>query len=181
MNKSNIRQWLYWLDPLAYGFESLLANEFHGKQIDCVGVNLVPNGASYTDLAYQSCAGVRGAIRGQTTVLGDNYLASLSYYHSHVWRNVGINWAWWVLYVGITVWATDGWSSSAQGGYLLIPREKAKHNQHHTSTSDLESQVREKAAGSSNGSSTTPVEAQLIRNTSVFTWKNLTVRDLPIL
>ena len=27
--------WIFWINPVAYGFEALLATEFHGKQIDC--------------------------------------------------------------------------------------------------------------------------------------------------
>lgn len=25
--------WIFWINPLAYGFESLMANEFHGRTI----------------------------------------------------------------------------------------------------------------------------------------------------
>ncbi|XHG03351.1 hypothetical protein AWENTII_006662 [Aspergillus wentii] len=45
--------WIFWLDPLSYGFEALLANEWHGKTIDCVGSNLIPNGGN-----YRSCTSI---------------------------------------------------------------------------------------------------------------------------
>ncbi|KAK2771973.1 hypothetical protein FQN53_004832 [Emmonsiellopsis sp. PD_33] len=174
--------WIYWINPLAYGFHSLLANEFHGKSIPCAGYNLVPFGPGYTDPAHQSCAGVGGAIQGETSLTGDQYLASLSYSHEHVWRNFGIIWAWWVLFVSITIFATTRWQSADESGRtLLIPRENSKKSQMALAT-DVESQAKEK--GVSNSSSvdisdrdtenTGDLDAQLVKNTSVFTWKNLT-------
>jgi ATP-binding cassette subfamily G (WHITE) protein 2 (SNQ2) len=168
--------WVYWIDPLAYGFSALLSNEFHDKTIPCVYTNLIPNGPGYTDLAYQSCAGVPGAIQGETSVSGDDYLAALSYGHQYMWRNFGIVWAWWALYVAITIIATCNWKSSGSGsGYLLIPRENAKKTAH--VVNDEEAQVSEKVPGSSSATTINGgdnIDDQLVRNTSVFTWKNLT-------
>jgi hypothetical protein len=73
ISKANMHPWfvwIYWINPLAYGFQALLANEFHNTIIPCVGPNLVPNGATYLETAYQSCAGVPGAIQGATFVTG---------------------------------------------------------------------------------------------------------------
>jgi ATP-binding cassette subfamily G (WHITE) protein 2 (SNQ2) len=169
--------WIYWVDPLAYAFQSLLDNEFHGKTIPCVNNNLIPNGPTYTNLAHQACSGVRGAPIGATSVTGDEYLASLSYSYSHLWRNLGIVWAWWVLFLFITVFCTSRWkASSGSSGYLLIPREKAQHNKLLRSK-DEESQAMEKSVNTpstSESSSEVDVNGSLIRNTSVFTWKNLT-------
>ncbi|KAI2788007.1 ABC multidrug transporter atrF [Penicillium oxalicum] len=172
-------EWIFWIDPLAYGFEALLSNEFHGKHIDCVGVNLIPQGPGYQNSAHQSCAGVGGALQGNTFVTGDQYLASLSYSHSHLWRNFGINWAWWALFVGATIFATSRWTSpSENGSSLVIPRERLKqHHHHHRSAAlDEESQVAEKSKTPSEGDARdeSDVENQLVRNTSVFTWKDLT-------
>ncbi|ESZ90193.1 ABC transporter [Sclerotinia borealis F-4128] len=176
--------WIYWIDPLAYGFSALLANEFKGQVIPCVGPNLVPNGDGYVDLAYQACAGVGGALPGATSVTGEQYLGSLSYSTSNIWRNFGILWAWWVLFVGLTIYFTSNWSSSAgKSGFLLIPREKAKKSAailQAANAGDEESQVvqEKRQKDSRPASQDTKVEDetndQLMRNTSVFTWKNLT-------
>lgn len=171
--------WIYWLNPLAYGFDALLSNEFHAKVLDCVNVNLVPSGPGYTDLAFASCAGVGGAIQGETTVNGDNYLASLEYSHSHVWRNFGIIWAWWVLFVALTVFFTCRWKPASDGGAaLLIPSERAKVAR--ALQSDPEAQVSEKSQATGDGRSgdesaeeSRKEKQALVRNTSVFTWKNL--------
>ncbi|KAL9022357.1 MAG: hypothetical protein Q9185_000472 [Variospora sp. 1 TL-2023] len=175
--------WIYWIDPLSYGFEILLANEVHGQTIPCVNSNLVPNGPGYTDSAFQSCAGVPGAIQGATTVTGDQYLQAFSYKHSHLWRNFGIIWAWWAFFVIVTIVATSNWKEMAgKSGFLVIPRENAKKNTQ-LLQNDEESQVKEKPASrgqlapldsSTSSMDEKTIENQLISNTSVFTWKNLT-------
>lgn len=175
--------WLYWVDPLAYGFEALLANEFHNRIIPCIGDNLIPNGPSYLNSAFQSCSGVGGAIEGEVIVTGDNYLQSLSYSHAHVWRNLGIVWAWWALYVAITVVATSRWRSPSENGpSLLIPREQLKMIPAKPPV-DEESQTQEKNSEQSSHAITladgeenrnSDISKNLIRNTSVFTWRNLT-------
>ena len=169
--------WLFWIDPLAYGFDALLSNEFANKTINCVGHNLIPSGPGYLDDRYQACAGVGGAVARQTFVDGGGYLASLSYSHAKLWRNFGIVWVWWVFFVGITIWSTCRWrSSSERGPSLLIPRESV----HHFATrppADEEGQMT--GTEVSDGRSTQgtvaemPAEENLIRNNSLLTWRNL--------
>jgi ABC-type multidrug transport system ATPase subunit len=173
--------WIYWIDPLAYAFESLMSNEFHHRQIPCVGTNLTPSGPGY-DASFAACTGVRGAEKGANFVTGDQYLKSLSYSHSHLWRNLGIIWAFWALFAFSTAVFTNHWTPSSGGGALLVPREYVL--QRKPNTVDEESQANEKE-GTSGASSPTAREKsggdtsdddlknKLIRNTSVFTWRNL--------
>lgn len=167
--------WIFWIDPIAYGFEALLSIEFHGKDvIPCVGNNLIPTGPGYENVqAHQSCAGVKGAIQGQNFVTGDNYLSALSYSHSHLWRNLGINWAWWVLFVVLTVVATSRWKSPSEAGNtLVIPREYL-HRHLKNQPKDEEGQVSEKRVTEGKKEEPENLDNQLVRNTSVFTWKDL--------
>ncbi|UPK90758.1 hypothetical protein LCI18_001693 [Fusarium solani-melongenae] len=172
--------WIFWINPMAYGFDALLSNEFHNKIIPCVGPNLVPNGPSFNNADHQACAGVGGARPGQNFVTGDDYLASLSYGHSHLWRNFGIVWAWWVLFVVLTVIATSKWHNASEDGpSLLIPRENA-HITAALRQADEEGQASEKKAVSNrdgvvaDDTGSNSDREDLVRNTSVFTWKNLT-------
>lgn len=184
-------KWFYYINPIAYGFESLLSNELHDTDIPCVGVNLIPNGNEYTDIAYQSCAGVPGATQGATHLTGDAYLHALSYSHDNVWRNFGIVCAFWVFFVIVNLVATSIWRDSSESGVrALIPREKLHKHGHHKAAMavDEESQARSEklriddtrangittGASSPTTGSSTPVGPKLVRNTSVFTWKNLT-------
>ncbi|KFG84727.1 ABC transporter [Metarhizium anisopliae] len=175
--------WLFWIDPLAYAFDALLSNEFHGKRIDCVANNLIPSGPGFTSGENQACAGVGGAVPGQSFVDGDAYLASLSYSHSHMWRNFGIVWAWWALFVFITIVMTSRWRSSSEAGpSLFIPRDTAKAykvgQQKREKDEEGQGQVSD-AVVSRASLSDERTEAEdegptnLVRNTSVFTWKNL--------
>ncbi|GAB7350088.1 hypothetical protein MBLNU459_g0755t1 [Dothideomycetes sp. NU459] len=180
--------WIYWIDPMSYGFESLLGNEFKNTVIPCVYNNLIPNGPGYTSLANQACAGVGGARPGATVVTGDQYLSSLSYSASNIWRNVGILFAWWFFYVGITIFFTLRWGeSSGNSGFLVIPRENQKQTKHITAK-DEEAQAQTSAVSLSSADSQVPssgkseetnaannekADKQLVRNTSIFTWRNL--------
>ncbi|KAH4116313.1 hypothetical protein HBH47_169040 [Parastagonospora nodorum] len=172
--------WIYWINPLAYGFEALMANEFKDRIIPCAFNNLVPNFLpQYLDKNHQACAGIAGALPGATEVTGEQYLASLSYSPSNVWRNVGILFAWWVLFVALTVVFTMGWNDTAgSGGALLIPRENQKKVTHLAIPADVEAQNNEKESAANKEPESTDAsgheaETSLIRNTSIFTWRNL--------
>ncbi|OAP63066.1 hypothetical protein AYL99_02293 [Fonsecaea erecta] len=80
-------KWLSWCNPVAYSFEALLVNEFHGRQFPCG--NFVP---AYPNLVGDTfICSVPGAVVGQPTVSGDTYLEqSYRYSYSHIWRNLGI-------------------------------------------------------------------------------------------
>ncbi|KZM19104.1 uncharacterized protein EKO05_0010170 [Ascochyta rabiei] len=169
--------WIYWINPLSYGFESLLANEFKGTTIPCVANNLVPNYLpQYQDPAHQSCAGIAGAATGAVSLTGEQYLKSLSYSPSHIWRNVGILFAWWFFFIGLTIFFTLRWDDAAGStGALLIPRENANKVPKAVLPGDEEAQTNEKAPrarADGNNSSSQP-GAALMRNTSVFTWRSL--------
>ncbi|CEL10431.1 hypothetical protein ASPCAL13550 [Aspergillus calidoustus] len=167
--------WIFWIDPLAYAYDALVSNELHNTTIPCVGPNLVPNGPGYGSTANQACTGVRGALPGATVVNGDQYLGSLTYSHSHVWRNVGIVWAWWALYVVLTIIATSFWKdTSGQNGILIVPRELAKKPAI-PGDQEAQAQTNGEMTGHSSplSSGTEKVDRSLIQNKSILTWRNL--------
>ncbi|ETS87461.1 hypothetical protein PFICI_01289 [Pestalotiopsis fici W106-1] len=170
--------WMYWLNPLAYAFESLMANEFHLKHIDCVSGNLIPSGEAYTNSEFQSCAGIKGAQQGFSYLTGDEYLKSLSYDHSHVWRNFGILCGLNVFYSIVTVAATINWrDNGSSANHTLIPRELVNH--HQALSDDVEARsvdIKEKVSAlpGDAGLVDNPIAGgQLERTTSKFTWNNL--------
>ncbi|KAI4853488.1 hypothetical protein E4T44_00808 [Aureobasidium sp. EXF-8845] len=166
-------KWIFWINPLSYAFEALMSNELHAQLIECVGQNLVPHGPGYDRLDNQACAGIAGAPMGATSFVGDDYLTALHYSHAHVWRNFGIVWAWWIFYVAITVWFTMHWTGNTSKSSSLVPRENDKHEASHAS--DSEAGQIEKSTRPDGGSSadSITIQNQLVRNTSVFTWKDL--------
>ncbi|KAL1892603.1 ATP-binding cassette transporter snq2 [Sporothrix stenoceras] len=182
--KPKIKNWfleLYYTNPFAYAFQAALSNEFHGQHINCVGNNLVPSGPGYenTDPANRACAGVGGAEPGADYVTGDNYLASLHYHHSSLWRNYGVLWGWWGFFAVLTIFFTSRWKATgSQGSSLLIPRESLKAHQKAAGKHDEEANVAEKSVARTTAAdtpdATTNTDENLVRNTSIFTWKNLT-------
>ena len=153
-----------------------MSNEFHDRHIPCVGRNLIPSGPGYEDVGVenQACAGVGGALPGATYVTGDQYLASLHYKHSQMWRNFGVVWGWWGFFAILTIIFTSYWKAGGgSGASLLIPREKLKN--HHAASSDEEAQRNEKSTARETTDEPVQVDDEnLTRNTSIFTWKNLT-------
>jgi ATP-binding cassette subfamily G (WHITE) protein 2 (SNQ2) len=183
-----------------------MANEMRDRTYPCTGPNLIPVGGPYTR-AYASCAGVPGSPRGGTEVSGDAYLEALSFSPSNCWRNFGIIWAWWALFVAITAVSLSSGKSidlqetktarpvglvqyfttykiagRTEASYLTFvrnskTRQQVVQNQH--LISDPEKQPAQD--GSMSVSSQTRMvngkpaqqDAQLIKNTSVFTWRNL--------
>ncbi|KAJ5618549.1 ATP-binding cassette transporter [Penicillium herquei] len=173
--KPKMKNWfieLYYANPMAYAFQAALTNEFHDTVMPCVGSSLIPNGGNYTDSQYQACAGVTGAEKGATYVTGDNYLEALHWKHSQMWRNFGVVWGWWAFFVAVAVVSTCTWKAGGAGSSsLLIPRENMKQFQ---SSKDEESQSPNKESQTSrNIAADDQNNTDLIRNTSVFTWKNL--------
>ncbi len=70
-------KWIYWINPLQYGFESLMINEFHARDFECS--QYVPTGGSYNSVSvdHKTCLAV-GAVPGQDFVNGDVFIR-LSY------------------------------------------------------------------------------------------------------
>ncbi|KAF7731539.1 hypothetical protein EC973_009303 [Apophysomyces ossiformis] len=79
-------KWLYWINPLAYVYKTLLTNEMHGQRYSCEGPgNSVPFGPDYNDWRYKVCT-MTGREEGESFVEGDNYLLQeLSYSPWQIW------------------------------------------------------------------------------------------------
>ncbi|KAH8179132.1 ABC-2 type transporter domain-containing protein [Sarocladium implicatum] len=111
--------WLRWINWLQYSFEGIVANEFAGMTLDCEGVYLVPQvpGASPQ---YQSCA-LAGSEPGSTVVQGSNYIEqSFTYSRSHLWRNFGFLWAFFLFFVLVTAVGMELMKPNAGGGAITV-------------------------------------------------------------
>lgn len=83
-------RWINYINPIAYGFEPLMANEFHERRFPCG--QYIPSGGAYdsVSIANKVCSAT-GAVPGQNFVQGTDYIGlSYKYYYSHVWRDFGI-------------------------------------------------------------------------------------------
>lgn len=85
----NMRGWAKWmryLNPVAYGFEAIMINEFAGRSFECAA--FVPSGSAYANIsALERMCSVVGAVAGSETVDGTAFLnLSFEYKNSHKWR-----------------------------------------------------------------------------------------------
>ena len=80
-------RWINYVNPVAYGYEALMINEYHNRRFLCS--NYIPDyiNANASNLVCDAI----GSLPGQSYVNGDSYIGfAYSYYHGHKWRNVGI-------------------------------------------------------------------------------------------
>jgi len=82
-------RWINYIDPVAYGFESLMINEFHNRNFTCS--SFVPTGGSYNGVSpNQHVCSVVGSTPGSDVVNGDAYINSaFQCYHAKKWWNFG--------------------------------------------------------------------------------------------
>lgn len=168
-------RWINYIDPVAYGFEALVINEFHGRNFTCdvfVPSSLVDG---YQDVGAQNraCSTV-GSVAGQGYVDGDAYMnTAYKYYHSHKWRNVGILIAF-VLFFHLTyIVATEYIAAKKSKGEVLIFRRGNQHNVTSKVSSDIESSVSRPIAVAEKSSGNTSDDGAIQGSTSVFHWNDV--------
>lgn len=114
-------KWLNYLNPLRFGFESLMANEFHGVTMPCS--NIIPRGPGYENLApdNQVCA-FSGSVPGQPEfVSGDRYInIAYEYTWSHAWRNFGLVVAFFIGFYAINCIGTELLKPMSSGADVLL-------------------------------------------------------------
>ncbi|KAK0390579.1 hypothetical protein NLU13_0083 [Sarocladium strictum] len=84
-------RWINYVNPVAYGFEALMINEYNGRNYEC-NTLVPPVQGSYADvpLSNRACSTI-GSVPGQSYVEGSVYIDSLyGYTAGHKWRNVGL-------------------------------------------------------------------------------------------
>ncbi|CAN9450761.1 unnamed protein product [Alternaria alternata] len=168
--------WIYWINPVAYSFESVLANEFSYGAMECAPSQLVPQGPGI-DPAYQGCS-LTGAPPNSNTVPGSDYLqVSFNYSRSNLWRNFGVVIAFSVLYLLVTVIATETVSFAASGGGALVfaKNKRAKQAVKEEAPADEEKIAAGESASSSHTAAHEEEEAleSISSSESVFTWKDV--------
>ncbi|KAF2206076.1 ABC drug exporter AtrF [Delitschia confertaspora ATCC 74209] len=169
--------WLYHVNPISYSFEAVLSNEFSDRTMACNPAQLVPQGPG-VDPAHQGCS-LTGAQLNSRSVPGSSYLrTTFDYTRSHMWRNFGVVIAFTVLYILITVVATETFSfTPSEGGALLFKKSKQTKNKLRGTQTDEENVFDEgdHTGGSSHVGMEKQKEAleQISSSESIFTWQDL--------
>lgn len=177
--------WLRWINPVQYGFEALMANEFYNLEIQCESPYLVPQ-SPLAQPQYQSCT-IQGSTPGSTIVMGSDYIATAyQYSRSHLWRNFGFICAFFLFFVCLTALGMEIQRPNKGGGAVTIfkrgqvPKtvEKAMETGHdpediEKGKTDGAAAMDEKGSRSGSGSESDDTVKGVAKNETVFTWQNV--------
>ncbi|KAF7679880.1 abc drug exporter [Alternaria burnsii] len=174
--------WLRWINPIQYGFEGLLANEFYNLEIQCVPPFIAPQIPGAQE-QYQSCA-IQGNTPGSLTVSGPDYIsAAFGYSRSHLWRNFGFICAFFLFFVALTAFGMEIQKPNKGGGAVTIykrgqvPKTVEKEMETKTLPKDEEAgnsePVSEKHSSSDNDDSDKTAEG-VAKNETIFTFQDIT-------
>ncbi|KUJ20545.1 uncharacterized protein LY89DRAFT_705425 [Mollisia scopiformis] len=176
--------WLYWVNPISYSFEAVITDEFYDRTLACAPSEVVPSGPGYDNPAYQGCA-FTGAETGSLNIPGATYLeVAYNYSRSHLWRNFGVVIAFTVLYILITMIATELFDfTSGGGGALEFKKSKASKQKVKAATAPADEEKGVKPQPSSGGTWETsqtldgPGEEEALQeisgSESIFTWEDV--------
>ncbi|KAG0056067.1 hypothetical protein BGZ83_006504 [Gryganskiella cystojenkinii] len=186
--------WIFWINPLAYAFKALMANEMSGLRFSCDGPYLIPSGPEYTNLANQVCT-LAGAKPGENFVNGPDYLyASYRYKASEMWINIVAVALFWLFFAFLTTMAMEH-LEFGKGGFStnVFKKLSAKEKREHLDGApgaaangqvvpDVERGLDPAMYGTNttsvnstaiNAASTVKGEKEIIVQGSVFAWENL--------
>ncbi|KAK5110105.1 hypothetical protein LTR62_006239 [Meristemomyces frigidus] len=164
-------RWINYIDPVAYGFEALMINEFVGREYSCS--TYVP---AYGNLAQgQKVCSAVGAQAGQNFVSGTTYInTAYQYYAIHKWRNVGIVIVFIVGLMAFYLGATELISAKKSKGEVLVFQrghipKSLKEKSHDEETAD------DGTDGAALAKKESYVEASDIiqKQTAIFSWRNV--------
>ncbi|KAF2197436.1 ABC drug exporter AtrF [Delitschia confertaspora ATCC 74209] len=174
--------WLRWINPVQYGFEGLMANEFYNLEIQCVPPYIVPQ-IPNADPRYQSCA-LQGSEPGSLTVNGANYIkVAYSYSRSHLWRNFGFICAFFIFFVFLTALGMELQKPNKGGGAVTIykrgqvPKTVEKAMEAKAQPGDVEKGQDQDGKAEMNGAGGKPKEEDpakgVAKNETIFTWQHV--------
>ncbi|KAL2838553.1 ABC-2 type transporter-domain-containing protein [Aspergillus pseudoustus] len=163
--------WIRWINPIFYAFESLVSNEFHGRDFECASP--IP---SYGTGSSFICSAL-GSIAGEMSVSGDDFIdANYNYHYSHVWRNYGILLAFMVFFTSLYLIATELRTGTISKAEALVFRPG--HAPSHL-RDDVESLARTTVASIDDAEKQTSEIPHFPRQSDILSWKGLNY-DIPV-
>ncbi|KAF2865640.1 ABC-2 type transporter [Massariosphaeria phaeospora] len=161
--------WIRWINPVFYAFEILVANEFHGRQYTCSAI--VP---AYTPLQGDSwICSIVGAVAGQRTVSGDDFIAlNYEYYYAHVWRNFAILIGFLIFFMVVYFVAVELNSSMSSTAEVLVFRRGGVPPHLQRNGADRQDDVESGVADAKAGTQDADVRA-VEPQKDIFTWRDV--------
>ena len=165
-------RWINYLDPVAYGFEALMINEFHNRDFNCS--SFVPTGLGYgVGIDHRVCTTV-GSRAGSFVVNGDDYInSSFEYYASHKWRNFGLLIVFMLGLMVMYLAAAEFITAKKSKGEVLVFRRGQMPTALKEHPNDIEN------GGSEKKAQRQEAEAAIEKQTAVFQWRDV-VFDIKI-
>lgn len=167
--------WIRWINPVSYGFESIMLNEFVGQEYPCS--QFVPSGPGYENVTFEQrvCA-TKGSRPGALAVSDTEYLAtSYNYINSHRWRNWGILVAMvLVLAVLHLVVSEIVAAERSKGEVLVFRRNKLKKSDPRKFKSDEEQPSAIPAASEKSERAVEADAEKTLKQSSIFSWQDVT-------
>lgn len=134
----SMKRWLFWLfylNPLSYGYEAIFANEFSRIQMTCDQAYTIPRNIPEAGITgfpdngvgpNQLCS-ITGAGVGQNTVDGNDYMsAGYSYSKAHIWRNFGILIGFFIFFMVLQILAIEFLKLGAKHASILVYQKEDK-------------------------------------------------------
>ena len=134
----SMKRWLFWLfylNPLSYGYEAIFANEFSRLQLTCDQAYTIPRNIPQAGITgfpdngvgpNQLCS-IQGAGVGQNTVDGNAYMnIGYSYTKAHIWRNFGILIGFFVFFMLLQILAIEFLKLGAKHASILVFQKEDK-------------------------------------------------------
>ncbi|KAF2139372.1 uncharacterized protein K452DRAFT_275615 [Aplosporella prunicola CBS 121167] len=177
--------WIRWINPVQYGFEGLMSNEFYNLDIICEPPYLIPFGVPGATPEYQACS-LQGSRPGSTTVSGADYISvAYTYSRSHLWRNFGIICGMWFFFIFLTAVGMERQKPNKGGGSVTIYKRgqapSAVKTAMETGNQPRDEETgKEQAAGTDQSRDATSSEDEktnmkgVAKNDTIFTWQNVT-------
>ncbi|KAF5603178.1 ABC transporter CDR4 [Fusarium subglutinans] len=164
-------RWINYVNPIAYAYESLIANEFSGRSFGCQ--TMIPSGPGYENIEpMQRTCSVAGALTGRDFIDGDFYIGTVYKYHySHLWRNYGILIAFIIVFTFTYLFSAEYFASQASKGEILVFRKAQKPRRKWTS--DEEAVNAELQTPRATSDDTVHMSTEKPPNSSTFCWRNV--------
>ncbi|KAJ7856447.1 pleiotropic drug resistance ABC transporter [Mycena olivaceomarginata] len=169
-------RWITYINPLRYGFEAVIANEFHTLKGSCA--SLVPQGPGYENvsLTNQVCATV-GSVAGQSFVDGNSFIAvAYGYSYRHEWMNFGILVAFGIGFLTLLLIFTEFNTSSSTDNPVMLFKRGSKNAALVEAGADAEKAGAGGAGGALAAADQAEVDDALAAApamTDIFSWQNV--------
>jgi ATP-binding cassette subfamily G (WHITE) protein 2 (PDR) len=174
-------RWINYLDPLGYAFESLMANEFTGRQFECtafVPSPLVPGYGTDTIGPLNHVCSTVSSVAGSNFVDGEAYInTAFRYYNGNRWRNWGIVICFIIFFLITYMVAAELVSEKKSKGEVLVFRRGHRPTQFKENKDDAEEGMMRVGPIATNERATAAQNKEgggmLMEQSSTFHWNNV--------